>query len=179
GVVDIASGRIKATTRCAKLIRSGRAIWWCRVLHHFQQIGGARIGSSNLRMYAPWSCHDAGNQFIEAFVEFSGCLHQGRIVADDHQGGWPNISDCGSQTTFRLRDENFNRSEQAGGEVMPDHGDGEEGIAEDPSHHSPTDPEFRQPTAMVNLVEKHKSAPPHEPFFNCAAVLDLADRLLC
>jgi hypothetical protein len=28
--------------------------------------------------------HNARNQFIELFVEFSGCLHQRRIVAYDH-----------------------------------------------------------------------------------------------
>jgi len=54
-----------------------------------------------------------------------------------------NISNCGPQTIFRLGDKNFDRSKQAGGEVMPDHGDGDERIAEDPSHHSPMDPEFR------------------------------------
>jgi hypothetical protein len=62
---------------------------------------------------------------------------------------------------------------------MPDHGDGDERIAEDPSHHSPTDAEFRQPTAMVNHMEKHKPALSHEPLLNYAAVLGLADRLLC
>ena len=35
-------------------------------------------------MHAPWSRHDPRNQFIELFVELSGCLHQRRIVAHDH-----------------------------------------------------------------------------------------------
>ena len=34
--------------------------------------------------HASWSRHDARNQFVELFVEFSGCLHQRRIVAYDH-----------------------------------------------------------------------------------------------
>ncbi len=43
-----------------------------------------RDGRTPSEMRAPWLRHDARNQFIELFVEFSGCLHQRRIVAYDH-----------------------------------------------------------------------------------------------
>ena len=44
----------------------------------------AADGRTPSEMRAPWLRHDARNQFIELFVEFSGCLHQRRIVAYDH-----------------------------------------------------------------------------------------------
>jgi hypothetical protein len=54
---------------------------------------------------------------------------------------------------LRFGDENFDGSEQACGDVMLDYGDGDERIAENPSHHSAIDAEFRQPTAAKSHLQ--------------------------
>jgi hypothetical protein len=102
-----------------------------RLCPHYPLPHGARAGvtielldGAGPRQAASRGC--ARDQVIDLLVKLGSRIHQGLVLFDRHEGGWPHIGDHGPGSIFRFGDENFDGSEQACGDVVLDHGDGDE-----------------------------------------------------